>query len=238
MKKRPYNELDIQLLTERVERTMSAIDIAYFRASSSYSRLKDSLLNIVKSEYDSALRCISVEKLLGTQSNGFADLLNRAGLNDLYSVLNAGVLRLAEIPNISESEAEHIYQKATQLSEATYNGLEIPICTDYVTPEFTELISSIANYRYATISKNLAYKMYALLPDNPRIELSKLAPLRSTLAWKQSNKQLKLLALDSYQSLLSIMDRIETIGSPSFLDWKKIYYNDFAWNDFFKHADE
>lgn len=59
--KRPYTEKEVQLLTERVIRTMSAIDIVYKRVASSYSNLKESLQNTIQEECDSVLRCIELE---------------------------------------------------------------------------------------------------------------------------------------------------------------------------------
>ena len=106
--KRPYTENEVQLLTERVIRTMSAIDIVYKRVDSSYSNLKESLQNIIKEECDSSLRCIEVEQLLEPQFEDLFGLLHGAGLEDTYSILNAGVQRLAKTPGIGQAEAESI----------------------------------------------------------------------------------------------------------------------------------
>lgn len=235
--KRRYNEIDVQELTTRVKTTMSAIDIVYNRVSSLESRLKETLHVVIREECNSVLRCIAVEKLPGAQADGLSTLLHSAGINDSYSILTAGVQKIAEIPGIDKTEAESICHEAKKLYEKTCSELVIPIDTDSVTPAFTELITLIANYRYATISKLLANKMYAFLPENPLKELYNLEPIRSNLAWKQAKRHQKQLALDSYQSLLSIMDRIESIGSPSILSKDTFYNSDFAWNDFFTHYD-
>ena len=236
--KKPFNDLDVQLLTERVEKTISAIDIAIERVSTSYSKLFKTIQNAMQDEYDSTLRCTTIDKFLGRQDENLFDLLQSAGVNNLYSVMRKGILGLTTIIGLSHQEVKYIYYKADQISKDIDYKLKISIYPDRITPAFTDLITSVVNYRVLKQSEIIAYKMFDCLPDNPRKELDKLGPLRSDRNWRYSTRKQKLAAINSFVSLQTIVKSIDNIGSPDILSRDNSFDSNQAWNEFSIHSDD
>ena len=236
MKERAFRKEEINALGTRVQRAWLLSEKGINQVEISKNQIRTAIEEAVAPEVTAQLMRIPVDEINAAKDGIRTGVLKTAGFENVQSVCMATHTTLAGVRGIGEEMASNAKKNAAKIAADVSKTVKLRIRADHKTPEYSRLVTAVAEYMRAKENLPKSQQIRSMLPYDPNGELAKLNCAQSGFKWFFAGDAKKTAAEATYNSLLAAANAIDATGFLPGLESASAELNPItiadAWNDF------
>lgn len=209
MKERACKKSDIQMLTERIRYAQKMGNAGPQYLTDTVSDIRSAIDLVSQPEGQRKLQFIPIEELNARKAGIRINVLKDAGYVNMYDIWSASSEKLSSVYGIGEVMAQKAKEIANAVADEVCNSVKLKLSTDHKTPEYSKLVTSVAEYIRAKNYLPYCQRILAMLPPTTNDELASLNCASNGVKWLFASERKKNAANDAYAHLLAVADAID-----------------------------
>ncbi len=209
MKERACKKSDIQMLTDRIRYAQKMGNAGPQYLEDTVTEIRSAIDLVSQPEGQRKLQFIPIEELNARKAGIRINVLKDAGYVNMYDIWAASPEKLSSVYGIGEVMAQKAKEIANAVASEVCNSVKLKLSTDHKTPEYSKLVTAVAEHIRAKNYLPYCQQILAMLPSTINDELTSLNCASNGVKWLFASESKKNAANGAYAHLTAVADAID-----------------------------